>query len=459
MRVLRRLSIRWRITIGSVVIGAVLLTGAGFAFRAQVEQVQIASDKKLLYDASTPYLGEITAHPDQIDPPAGEQHVAVVNPAGKAVVTNLPAALNTQLSSLVQLPDGSNFLTADRSHYLVIIRTVATPEGDWHIVASRDERLTAAIVSNVSRVLVGGIALLLIGFGIASWLLATAALRPVAQMRRRADALRASGSSQPLPVGEARDELAALATTLNEFIGSVRDTAAREKQMVSDASHELRTPLAVLQAQLELAHLSEGDAQLLAKDLYLAEETAHRLSRIATNLLTLSAVEASHENRATSWAALSDEFVQASDRARLLASTRGSTVEFDLDEIRDDSSYRLSESHLGQIVDNLISNALAATDRDGHVLATLERSEGGLRLVVEDSGPGMPAEFIPVALDRFTRPENHRGDTGGSGLGLAIVAAIVAAANGRIVLANRAEGGLIVTVDIPAHEPQNRPPL
>ena len=234
----RRLSIRRKITIGSVLVAAVLLAAATFAFRLQMEQVQIASDKKLLYDASTPYLTAITTHPDQIDPPAGEQHVAVVNPAGTVLVSNIPDKLFGRLTGLTRLGDGSHFITQSHSNYLVITRTVTTPTGDWHVVATRDQRLTALVVENVTGALIVGAVVLLTGFGLASWLLTTAALRPVALMRQRAETLRASGSSEPLPVGPAQDELAALALTLNDFIASVRETSAREKQMVSDASHE-----------------------------------------------------------------------------------------------------------------------------------------------------------------------------------------------------------------------------
>ena len=102
----RRLSIRWRITIGSVLVAAILLTFAAFAFRAQIEQVQLAADKKLLYDATTPYLTEIKNHPDQIDPPAGEQHLAVVDPAARVIVNNLPDALTVRLGELTALGPG-----------------------------------------------------------------------------------------------------------------------------------------------------------------------------------------------------------------------------------------------------------------------------------------------------------------------------------------------------------------
>jgi signal transduction histidine kinase len=454
MRWFRRLSIRWRITIGSVVVGAVLLSVAAYTFRYQIEQVQTAADKKLLYDAGTPYLTAIKEHPTVIDPPAGEQHVGVIDPSGRVVVSNLPDKISDRLHALTKLNDGSHFLTATGTHYLVIVRTVKTTEGDWFVVASRDQRLDAIIVGNLNSLLITGTAILLAGFGLASWLLTTAALRPVTQMRRRAEELRASGSREPLPVGPARDELAALATTLNEFISSVRMAAAREKQMVSDASHELRTPIAVLKAQLELAHLSEGNAAALIADLQRAEESVDRLSRLATNLLELSALEARHETEPSTWNAITAEFGEASDRARLLASHKNITVDFEVDDEPSNLRYPISTTHFAQVVGNLVSNALRATPGEGTVLAHLLHDDAGLRLVVEDSGPGMPEEFIPVAFDRFTRPDVQRGgEAGGSGLGLAIVAAIVTSAHGTVSLANRPTGGLIATVTIPPLSP------
>ncbi|MDJ0379027.1 HAMP domain-containing sensor histidine kinase [Cryobacterium sp. PH31-L1] len=414
-----------------------------------MEQVQIASDKKLLYDASTPYLTEIAAHPAQIDPPAGEQHVAVVNPADIVIVSNLPDKLSGRLSSLTTLGDGSHFITESHSNYLVIVRTVPTPAGDWHVVATRDQRLTAIVIANVTKVLSIGALFLLLGFGLASWLLTTAALRPVARMRQRAETLRASGSSEPLPVGPARDELAALAITLNDFIDSVRATAAREKQMVSDASHELRTPIALLKVQLELAHLSEGNAKALRADLELAEESVDRLSRLATNLLTLSALDAAHETPATSGQTLIAEFVAASDRARLFALDKAVNIEFEVDDETDGRNYSISATHFAQVIDNLISNALRAVPELGEVRARLQQDPTGLYLSVEDSGPGMPEEFIGIAFDRFTRPDAQRGGDGGSGLGLAIVSAIVSQSKGAVHLANRPQGGFTVTVTIP----------
>lgn len=451
MKYFRRLSIRWRITIGSVLVAAVLLVAAAVVFRGQIQLVQTNSDKKLLYGASTPYIAQIRNHPAQIDKPAGEEHVAVVNPAGTVVASNMPDELSDQMDTLKVLRSGSRFITFSHVLYLVTVETVNTPDGKWHILAARDQRATEAVLGNLTNILIIGAAILLAGFGLASWLLTTAALRPVTRMRRRAELLRATGSLEPLPVGPAKDELANLATTLNDLIASIRVTTARERQMVSDASHELRTPIAVVKAQLELAHLSEGDPVALRKDLVLAEESVDRLSALATNLLELSALESEFDIKPTNWQSLATEFVGASDRGRILAQAKHITMEFEVDDTTIDLHYRISPPHFGQILDNLISNAIRAVPDSGTIVARLNQLDDRLQLTVDDSGPGMPDAFIAIAFDRFTRPDEQRGSTGGgSGLGLSIVAAIVHNANGTVRLAIRPEGGLTVEVVLPA---------
>ena len=276
-------------------------------------------------------------------------------------------------------------------------------------------------------------------------------------MRERAETLSAEPTDGDLPVGPARDELAALAMTLNDFLARVRDSTAREKRMVSDAAHELRTPLAALRTQLELARDDFGDAPALVLQVTAAEASVERLSSLATNLLELTRLEA-HEIRGSSATGqLVDELMGSIDRARMLALATHADITFDLSGTDQELSYAVEPQSFGRLADNLLSNAISAVGEGGRVSALLSQGNGRLTLEVQDNGPGMPDSFVPRAFERFTRPDDSRAtSTGGSGLGLALVHAIASAAGGSAELRNT-HPGLAVTVHLPTVS--NRPKM
>ena len=225
--------------------------------------------------------------------------------------------------------------------------------------------------------------------------------------------------------------------------------------MVSDASHELRTPLAVVATQLELAHASFGDAAALEREVLAAEVSLARLSRLATMLLELSQIEALEASGApgrgeeATGAELVSEVMLAVDRARLLAGPDGIAVEFDASVGRDAERYPVSPTSFGRIVDNLVMNSIAACDPGGRVTLDLRQLDEGLRVVVTDTGTGISHDFLPLAFDRFSRPDSSRArSSGGSGLGLALVQALVDRARGSVSLENGTIGA-IATVQIP----------
>jgi two-component system OmpR family sensor kinase len=449
VKALRRLSIRLRITLGSVLIAAVLAGGAVAVFRVQVESIISSTTKTLLIHDADPFLTEIATHPDQtFDTPARGQLIAIVRPGGTIVESNLPRVLKEQMDTLLTLGTSVKSVLAGDDSYLVLNQTVSTAAGDWHVITARNEDSSTLLLDRFTQALITVGILLVTGFGAASWLLTSAALRPVNRMRRQAEALVANGSTEPLPIGPATDELSALATTLNEFISEVRQSVDRERQLVSDASHELRTPLAILMTQLELAHLSSGDAAALEAEITTAQHSVARLSALATGLLELSQLEARTPEGVSTWDELAAEVAASVDRARLLAAAKSVTVDFDVAGEPTDAFYRIAVGNFGRILGNLPSNAISAVPKGGTVRIALRHAKSTLILTVVDSGPGMPDDFLPVAFDRFSRPDAARTKRdGGSGLGLAIVHAIVAAAHGEITLANGA--GFTVTVSLP----------
>lgn len=445
---MRRLSIRARITIGSVLVAAVLLAVALLVVRTQVFATLTGADTTLAQSDLTSFETDITANPDEpVDDPGTGVLVYVRAPDNVTDVNTLPH----DLAAIVQSREAANeeFTTTDDDgrSFVIVGRAVDTSAGTWALWSARSTSSSELALEGLDRVLVVAGFILLAGFGIASWLLATVALRPVAAMRRRAEQLEAT-TDGALPVGPAHDELSALATTLNSLLARVRATADREKQMVSDAAHELRTPLAALKTQLELAHRDFGNAEALSTQVTAAEASVDRLSSLASNLLELSRLESQEAVTPSMATVLVDEFTGSVDRARMLGLAKRADIEFDVQVDDERAQYLIDAQAFGRLADNLFSNAVNAIRDGGSVRALLIQREATLTLTVHDDGSGMPESFFPIAFDRFSRPDESRASsTGGSGLGLALVRALAEAAGGTATLAN--VDGLTVTVMLP----------
>lgn len=444
---MNRLSIRTRITLGSLAVAALLLLAALVLVRAQVASVLTAADVTLAESDLTSFQQDITANPDEtVDDPGTGVLVYVRNPDGEVQVNTLPHDVLAVIADRPSRDEQFSFTDDEGRAFVIVGRTVDTRSGSWSLWSARSTSSSSLALQGLDGVLVVGGLVLLAGFGIASWLLATAALRPVAAMRRQAEELGADGQ---LPVPRAHDELADLATTINRFLAQVQSASGREKRMVSDAAHELRTPLAALKTQLELAHRDEGDAAALLQHVRAAESAVERLSSLASNLLELSRLE-SQESRSVSQAsALLDEFMGSIDRARTLALSNEVTVDFDAGILDEQALYRIDRQAFGRLTDNLLSNSVNALAAGGTVAAVISQADGHLILTVSDDGPGVPDDFLPIAFERFTRPDASRTTTtGGSGLGLALVQALVREAGGEATLRNT-HPGLTVEVTLP----------
>jgi two-component system, OmpR family, sensor kinase len=454
MRGFQRLSIRLRITLGSLLIAILLLGAAVVLLRGQVESILNNTTLTLLRHDAAPSIAEVklSAH-GQIDVPGRGQLVAIVDPNDVVVETTLPKSLHAKIGTLLSIGSRVEVVRGGDDLYRVLTNEVKAPDGYWHVITARNDESTVLLLDRLTQALIAGAVVLVFAFGAASWILTGASLRPVTRMRRQAEAIVAMGSTEPLPTGPAKDELSALGMTLNDLITDVRKSAERERQLVSDASHELRSPLAVLMTQLELAHLNSGNAVALEKEISAAEQNVKRLSELAMGLLELSQLESTASDAQSTWAEIQEELVTSVDEARMLAVSSKVTVDF---EVIDGlvahgvkQIYAIAPTNFSRIVANLTSNAIAATPPGGIVSIALRETSSHLELTVADTGRGLAPAFIPVAFDRFSRPDDARTRrTGGAGLGLAIVHAIVSAAHGEVTLANRTVG-LVVTVRIP----------
>jgi signal transduction histidine kinase len=320
------------------------------------------------------------------------------------------------------------------------IRSVPGLRGDWRLFAvpiTVDGRRAVLVVgrSVASRTetlhrlarefLFAAPAALLVAI-LSGYLLAAAALRPVEAMRRRARAISASTPGARLPVPQARDEISALAVTLNDMLDRLERALEHERRFVADASHELRTPLSLLRGELELAlRRTRSHGELVAAVRSAAEET-ERLAQLAEDLLLIARSDQSgiplRRETVDPGAVLEivrERFLsRAEDLGRTIEVLSSETQLIDADPLR-----------LEQAVGNLVDNAL--THGRGTVLLWARLGSNALELHVSDEGPGFPAGFADRAFDRFSRADEARS-TPGTGLGLAIVAAIARAHEGSV---------------------------
>jgi two-component system OmpR family sensor kinase len=447
---LDRFTIRARITAGTLAIALVFSAVAAILLYADVSTIIHDSTVQLLRGDVAPLEAAIKRAPTDPDIKAGEgQLAALINPSGHVIASNLPDSLEDRLAQLKRLHATPEQIGSGKAAYLVVVETIPTSKGTWSAVVARNLQPGRLVLRQLGITLVIGAIVLFASLGVASWMLSGAALRPVSRMRREAQRLGIQDAAGALPVGRAHDELAALATTLNEFLARTRQSVEHERQMVSDASHELRTPLAVLVAQLDEATRAKGDRAAQVRAIENASQTATRLSRLTTNLLELSKLDAHDAPSTATWPELVQELSQSIDRARIIANPLSVVVDFEIGEGQTDAVFDVAAPSFGRLVDNLLSNAIAASNADGAVSAVLTFSGSGLTLEIRDQGDGVPEWFIPIAFERFSRPDASRTSRGGgSGLGLAIVAATVAQARGTVVLENL-DVGAHVRVAIP----------
>lgn len=437
--ILSRLSIRVRITVGTFLLAAAFFSGAAILVHRQVESVLDDASVAVLRSDTSPYRVALRDEPgDQLDSPGEDELIAVVDGSGTVQLSSLPRSLMARFSAIDLASDDPQMITAAGHSYLVLVTHEKTATGTWSVIAARTEAASRLVLDTLTRGLIIGLVVLTLLFTLASWLLTGAALRPITALRRSADELAASGEPGLLPVPGSKDEVHDLATTLNTLIGDLRDSADRERQLVSDASHELRTPLAILQSQLEL--MRGGEAANLDDDIVSALGATHRMSNLVTELLELSRVEAMASTGSSDLPTLEAELADAVDRARFGA--RATPVTVDFASSGSGERYAMGAHEFGRIVDNLVGNAVKAGSAT--VTATLEATAERATLTVVDDGPGIPAEFIPRAFDRFSQPDDGR--EGGTGLGLAIVAAIVAASGGSVTLENGTPGARAIVI-------------
>ncbi|MEV6777500.1 sensor histidine kinase [Streptomyces syringium] len=286
-----------------------------------------------------------------------------------------------------------------------------------------------------------GLAVIAFAFGYA---MAGRVLSPLGKMTRTARRVAGTDLSRRIELGGPDDELKELSDTFDEMLDRLERAFTAQQRFVANASHELRTPLAINRTLLEV-HLSDPGAspelQQLGKTLLATNE---RSEQLVEGLLLLARSDNEIVDRKP--VDLAEVASQALDQAR--AEAQGKGVE--LRGTREPAIVQGNGVLLERIALNLVQNAVRYNTPDGWVEVTTRSLPGQALLVVENTGPIVPAYELDNIFEPFRRLRTERtGSDKGVGLGLSIVRSVARAHGGRITAEPREGGGLIMRVVLP----------
>lgn len=307
-----------------------------------------------------------------------------------------------------------------------------------------DPVLRAAFGDAVGAALVIGLAAAVIVAVVVAALLSARISEPLSQLASASRRVSRGDYAQRVP--PAGGELGDLAASFNEMAAALGATEQRRLDLIGDVAHELRTPIASVRGYVE--GLEAGVFEPGPDAWRVLDEQTARLARLVDDLATLWRAE-SHDLR-LELEALDGPTVlaEAQERNRPLAAAR--SVNLEIGPVVPEG-VRADRTRLGQVLDNLVGNAIRYTPAGGHVELSSSRYEGWVAMSVRDDGPGLTPDQAARVFERFYRADPSRSrDAGGSGLGLTITRSLAEAMGGTIVASSDGPGhGATFTVRLP----------
>jgi signal transduction histidine kinase len=401
------------LALGVVTLALVVVLKGSLVNSADAEAVRKAT-------AAAPYADAVEVMPGTpAMVRAGEAKVGTVRLRDGTVAT---IADPDVVVTAEKVPMGAGW--AEPGDYAVAGVKVSTETGPAMVWSRVSLAGAEAALRTLYGALLPGVPAVLLVVAAMTWLSVGRALAPVAAIRAKVAHITARDLHQRVPVPRSKDEIAALATTVNGTLDRLETAVETHKRFVADAAHELRSPIATLRARLELAAPSELTREALAD--------VERLQSLAADLLMLAKLDAGEPLR-TGELDLGQVAAEESLRVR-----RRPEVRVDLD-VEPDVVMKGSRAHLARLVTNLTDNAVRHAASTVRVRVRGDADEAVLEVL--DDGPGIPFEQREAVFDRFTRLDEARArDAGGAGLGLPIARDIAVRHGGTLVYAG---GGFI----------------
>ena len=369
----------------------------------------------------------------------------------------LPTNPLSMTPEYVQQPDTNNILTFPITDtYTTVASIHAVPDEhtisglfftsltteDWLL---ESDPIATSFVSGVNQSIV--LAVIVAGFAtlLLTWMLSRRILHPVEALTAAARQMETGDLSQRVRVN-ARDEIGTLAHAFNQMADGLERLEQLRHNMVTDVAHELRSPLTNIRGYLEAMRdgVTEPHPRLI-DSLY---DEAMLLNRLIDDLQDLALAEAGQLPLVRQTVQPHTLIEQAAQSVQPAAQRVGLTITCDLPPSL--PCINADTERIGQVLRNLLHNAIAYTLPEGHITITARTNNGMVEIGIQDSGVGIAPKHAPFIFERFYRVDPSRTRaTGGAGLGLAIVKQLITAHGGMIWVDSIVGVGSTFTLTLP----------
>ncbi len=313
----------------------------------------------------------------------------------------------------------------------------------------------ARIESTITRS--GKIALLLIAGTLftavtTALIIARTITRPIGQLIRGTEQI-AKGNFEEILVSS-HDEIALLASAVNDMSTKINETNELKAQMMQQISHELKTPLQAMQSAHDVLMVSGSAKETRLRMLAAIKRGIDKITDFSIQYLDLAKIETGAMQYKRTLSDIHKIVAPVVDEAKLVAASKNIQIELDVVAV---PRVLVDMEKVSIIINNLISNAIKYTRKNGKINVSIGLSDLGVQVAIKDSGIGINPEELSSVFDRFYQASNiEKIENNGSGVGLAIVKAYTEGQGGKVLAESIPDQGSTFKVEFPIEDNQNK---
>lgn len=312
--------------------------------------------------------------------------------------------------------------------------------GNFQLLVGRDMHELTETRELIARTLGWGFGITVLLGVIGGLMMSRSTMRRIEAINETSREIIQGDLSRRIPTGGSGDDFDQLTENLNHMLDQIETLMNGVRHVTDNIAHDLKTPLTRLRNRLETINLQQNPERT---EVELAIAEADSLLATFNALLRIARIEAGHRDSGVETLSVSQLVRDVTELYEPLAHERQQSFNVRLEE---GLKVRGDRDLLFQAAANLIDNAIKYTPESGRIEIVLERDDGTARLIVSDSGPGIPPEDRERVFGRFVRLESSR-NAPGNGLGLSLVSAVANLHRAEVRLGG--EDGLEVSLSLP----------